>query len=235
MVSRILFTCVVLGLAVTLGIGQPAATKSPREALQPFGDLIGAWNGTGTPTGSRDDVQRNFWTEKMDWGWQFKGKDAWLQVKFEKSKHFLDGELRYVPDKDHYALTLTTLKKEKITYVGALDKRKLTLQRQAGKESERLIFTFLHSNRFLYSYAVVPQGRVLPAIKWTVGATKEGEPFAVGTGKPECVVSGVTASTAVSYMGKTYYVCCSGCRDEFNASPAKYVAEYEANLKKKKK
>jgi YHS domain-containing protein len=24
-------------------------------------------------------------------------------------------------------------------------------------------------------------------------------------------------------MGKTYYVCCSGCRDEFNANPQKYI------------
>jgi YHS domain-containing protein len=37
------------------------------------------------------------------------------------------------------------------------------------------------------------------------------------------------------YMGKTYYFCCSGCRDEFNASPAKYVKEYEEKQAKAKK
>jgi YHS domain-containing protein len=36
-------------------------------------------------------------------------------------------------------------------------------------------------------------------------------------------------------MGKTYYVCCSGCRTEFNESPAKYVAEFEARKAKKSK
>jgi YHS domain-containing protein len=35
----------------------------------------------------------------------------------------------------------------------------------------------------------------------------------------------------VSYMGTTYYVCCSGCRDAFNENPAKVIAEYQ---KKKK-
>ena len=78
-------------------------------------------------------------------------------------------------------------------------------------------------------------GRPFFAKKWSVGATKEGKAFAVGTGKPECIVSGGTGTSAVSYMGKTYYVCCSGCRDEFNATPAKYVTEYEAKLAKKKK
>jgi hypothetical protein len=33
--------------------------------------------------------------------------------------------------------------------------------------------------------------------------------------------------------GKTYYVCCSGCRSEFNANPEKYIKEYEEAKAKK--
>jgi YHS domain-containing protein len=36
-------------------------------------------------------------------------------------------------------------------------------------------------------------------------------------------VSGGAANIAVSYKGKTYYVCCTGCKDEFNANPEKYT------------
>jgi hypothetical protein len=234
MLSRTFAFIAFLGLAATLDADQPAA-KSPREALQVFGDLIGEWRGTGTPMGTQDEKQKGFWTEKMAWEWQFKGKDAWLKVGFEKSKNFTSGELRYVPDKDHFALTLTTIKKEKITYVGTMEKNKLTMEREGDKESQRLIFTFLHSNRFLYGYEVKPEGRPLFAKNWSVGATKEGESFAVGSSKPECVVSGGTGTSTVSFQGKTYYVCCSGCRDEFNASPAKYVKEYEEKLAKTKK
>lgn len=235
MLPRIFVFVAFLAIAATLGADQPPAAKTPREALQAFSDLVGTWNGTGTPVGTREEIQKGFWTEKMDWGWVFKGKDAWIKVDFVKSKNFTAGELRYVPEKDYFTLTLTTLKKEKITYIGALENKVFTLQRDADKESHRLIFTFLHSNRFLYRYEVKADGRPLFAKKWSVGATKEGEVFAVGSGRPECVISGGAGTSAVSFMGKTYYVCCSGCRDEFNANAAKYVKEYEDKQAKTKK
>jgi YHS domain-containing protein len=236
MLARTLAFIAFLGIAGTIDADPP---QSPREAMQAFGDLVGEWRGTGTPVGSLEQKQKGFWSEKMQWGWQFKAKDAWMKVEFDKSKNFTGGELRYVPEKDQFALTLTTLKKEKITYVGALttrDKTKiLTLERDENKDTHRLVFTFLHSNRFLYSYEVKPDGRPLFSKKWSVGATKEGEPFAVGSGAPECIVSGGKGTMTVFYQSKTYHVCCSGCRDEFNASPAKYVKEYEEKLAKGKK
>ena len=38
----------------------------------------------------------------------------------------------------------------------------------------------------------------------------------------------------VEHMGKTYYVCCGGCRDEFRENPEKYIKEFEAKQKAKK-
>jgi hypothetical protein len=35
----------------------------------------------------------------------------------------------------------------------------------------------------------------------------------------------------VTYNGKSYPVCCTGCRDEFNENPEKYVARAEAKAK----
>jgi YHS domain-containing protein len=46
-------------------------------------------------------------------------------------------------------------------------------------------------------------------------------------------VTGGLGTMTVSYEGKTYYVCCSGCRDEFKADPKKYIAEWEAKRKMK--
>jgi YHS domain-containing protein len=59
-----------------------------------------------------------------------------------------------------------------------------------------------------------------------VGLTKEGEQFAAGgsaADRPRCIITGGTATMTVSYQGKTYDICCTGCRDEFNDNPEKYV------------
>lgn len=209
------------------------ATKSAKDALHPFNDLIGTWRGTGTPSGSADEQRQKFWTETFAWEWQFKGGDAWLKVDFAKSKNFTAGELRYLPDKNEFALTVLTPTKEKQTFTGPLKERVLTLERRAGDDTHRLVFTLLHPNRFLYRFDVMPAGKAVFRKVYQVGATKEGVPFASGDGKPECVVSGGLGTMPVTYQGKTYYVCCSGCRTEFNENPAKYVREFEAKQKKK--
>ena len=36
----------------------------------------------------------------------------------------------------------------------------------------------------------------------------------------------------VMHKGKTYYVCCTGCRDAFNDDPEGILAEYEKNKTK---
>ena len=58
---------------------------------------------------------------------------------------------------------------------------------------------------------------------YQVGATKEGEPFADEAKRPECIVSGGRGTIKVSYDGKDYDVCCSGCRDKFKGDPEKYI------------
>jgi hypothetical protein len=225
----------VLAVGAVLAADDPApAPVAPRKALQPLGELIGSWRGTGTataPPGGKAD----FWSESIAWEWQFKGDDAWLKVNFEKSKNFTGGELRYLPEKGQFALTLRTPAKETLTFTGPLKERVLTLDREENGESQRLVFTFLHEGeRYLYRYSLRPAGKTLFAKKYEVGATKEGIAFAAGDGKPECVVSGGLGTMPVTYQGKTYYVCCSGCRTEFNENPAKYVAEFEARKAKKK-
>jgi Archaeal TRASH domain len=234
--SRVLgIVSFVLFIAVPALPADPPAARSPREALQAFGDLIGTWRGSGStsaPAGARPEL----WTEKIGWEWQFKGRDAWLKVAFEKSKHFTDGELRYVPDTDQFALSVRTPGKEAQTFVGPLRDKVLRLERMQNGEVHRLVFTFLHSGeRFLYRYEIRPAGKALFAQKYKVGATKQGITFAGGDGRPECVVSGGLGTIPVTFQGKTYYVCCSGCRSEFNESPAKYVAEFEAKKAKKSK
>jgi YHS domain len=238
-----------MGLAVLLGVcllqAMPAADaptkRNPKEALKEFNSLIGSWRGTGEPEGTRQEKQRGFWVESQNWEWQFKGDDAWLKVDIDKGKYFARGELRYLPDKDLYRLTLVTPDKEELAFDGPLKDGKLTLERadEKKKEAQRIVVTLLHANRFLYRYEVKPENRSDFSRVWQVGVTKEGVAFAgAGDNQPECVVSGGLGKIPVTYKGQTYYVCCTGCRDAFKDDPEKYIKEYQerkANEAKEKK
>ena len=209
--------------------------RSPKEALQAFNDLIGSWRAIGEPEGTRQEKQRGFWTESLRWRWQFKGDDASLKVAVEKGKYFTKGELRYLPDRDLFQLALTTVANENVAFQGRLKDHVLTVEREeeTKKETQRLMLTMLHGTRFLYRYEVRPQGRSFFTRIYQVGATKEGVPFADVPKGPECIVSGGKGTMRVTYNGKEYFVCCSGCRDEFKSDPEKYIKEAEAKANKK--
>jgi hypothetical protein len=211
------------------------APRPPKEALQSFNDLIGSWKATGTPEGTKQQKQEGFWVETVSWGWQFDKDDAWLTVAFGQGKHFKNGTLRYVPEKDAYRLTLLTVEKKTLAFDGTLKDRVLTVERvdDATKESQRFLIRMIHNNRMLYDYETKPDGKPVFTRRYQVGATKEGVPFATASAGPECVVTGGLGTMAVTYKGQTYYVCCSGCRDAFNENPEKIIKEYEAKKKKK--
>jgi hypothetical protein len=220
-------------------------TLTPKEALQPFNVLVGSWRGTGAPEGTREERVAGAWDETIAWEWKFKDQDAWLVITFTKGKHFTKGELRYTPDKDakdaspRFTLALTGTDKATATFVGGLsDKDKvLTLTRTDGPagEEQRLVFSLLHHNRYLYRAETRPANTTVAFTKkYQVGATKEGVAFADVPKGPECIVSGGLGTMKVTYKGKDYYVCCSGCRDEFRADPEKYIKEAETKAKEKK-
>jgi hypothetical protein len=228
---------VCLVAVLTVAADPPAPTPGPREGLQPLNVLIGTWKATGYPEGvSKDERAVGIWTEMITWGWAFKDQDAWLTVRFVKGKHFDSGELRFSSEKNGpFRLTLTTPEKTTQTFSGRLADKTLVFTRTDGPpdQEQRLVFSLLHSNRHLYRFESRPAGSAVAFTKqFQVGATKEGVPFADVPKGPECVVSGGLGTTKVSHMGKDYYVCCSGCRDEFKANPAKYVKEWEARRKK---
>jgi len=231
--------CLALGVLLLASAGPfvVSQSRSSRDALAALGGLVGTWNGTGIPTGSREEQRTGFWTETLTCEWQFKGGDAWLKLAFAKGKHFTSGEIRHVAGASPFRVTLKTTDKKDLTFDGTIKEKVLTVLRhdKDAKEEQRLVVTLLHDNRILYRYDVKPDGRGLFYKRYQVGANKEGVAFATGDGKPECIVSGGLGTMPVSYMGKTYYVCCGGCRDEFRDNAKKYVDEYEQKLKAKRK
>lgn len=217
-----------LGMGLMLALSSVLAAGSgdeqiSKEALQELNEYIGQWKGNGTIAG--DD--RTIWPEKADWGWRFKGKKAWLQLSIPDGKYFKGGELSFDPDEEEYLFQAETKSGEKQLFKGTKKRSRLILERvdPKTKETQQLSMSMAGGGvRFLYQYKVKPANRTLYSDRFMVAFTKEGESFGAAKKKVECIVTGGLGTIAVSYGGRTYYVCCSGCRDAFNADPAKYVA-----------
>ncbi len=47
----------------------------------------------------------------------------------------------------------------------------------------------------------------------------------MGDSYPVCIVTEGRGTIPVTYGGKTYYVCCSGCKDLFEEEPEAILAE----------
>lgn len=240
--SRLVALCVmagVLGLVGPMPAGSSAKDQAKvKDALRELQDFIGGWKGSGSKKlkpGPRDP----FWTETVQWNWRFQGDDCWLAVEFDGGKLFRGAEIRYLLDKKHYQLTATPVEgKDKLVFVGTLKDERLTFERSDAKtkEVQRVrMNTAADGIRFLYLVDRKNDGGTIWRLEAFVETTKIGETLARREKKgPECVVSGGLGTMAVSFLGETFYVCCSGCRDAFNENPKKYVDEFKAAKKGKK-
>jgi YHS domain-containing protein len=222
----------VIGLATTAGVAQPdkkptaADLAKAKKALQEVQDFIGLWNLEGT---QKVGAKTEAWKEKVNWGWKFKDGDAWLVVDFAegKGKYYQNGELRYDVEKKKYVLTLTPAGKDQPAQVleGDFARGVLKAERKDPKTNDVYrvtINTLSEGEKMALKFEKQDGGKGLFASQYAMSGLKDGL-VTGGPKKPECIVSGGAATIQVSYNGKTYYVCCTGCRDEFNANPTKYV------------
>jgi hypothetical protein len=229
-------TVALLGLTATLLSAAPTeAQKENKEKLRELSDVfIGGWKGSAA-TKEKPKGRDPFWDETVNWGWKFKGDDAWLHVEFKGGKFLKSGDIHWDGKKDVYVLTGTPAEgKDKPVFEGKYADEKLTFTRTDAKTKEIQTFRLWVAGEIRLNYRVEKKAsaKALAKLEYKFDATKEGESFGKKEKGPECVVSGGRGTTPVSYNGKTYYVCCSGCADEFKANPKKYVDEFEAKKKK---
>jgi YHS domain-containing protein len=197
-------------------------------ALAPLEYLIGGWKGVGAPEANRVKG----WSETHRWAWKFsKGTPSGLNGTFENDKLIKQAELSYDNASQSFVLKGTGPDGKAVSYQGKLDAtgKVLTLARTADIEGarERLILR-PNSEKIRYTIVVERQAEGSPRFArfMEIGVTKEGEAFAAGSGVtdlPKCIITGGAANMTVTFEGKSYPICCSGCRDEFNDNPAKYV------------
>jgi YHS domain-containing protein len=229
---RSCFLCAAFAAAALVGTAFADAKSDAakaKKALQDLGEFVGTWNLTGE---SKTTGKLVSWKETANLGWKFKGDDAWITVELKDGKYFSTGELRYNVEKKQYLLTIAGADKKPQEFVGEFKRGKLSLKRTDEKSGDvhQLAFNTLSDGiRLSYAYEVQSGGKGLFSGVYKSIGNKDGESLAgaAGSKKPECVVTGGAGTISVSFMGKTYYVCCTGCKEEFDSNPKKYVDAFE--------
>ncbi|WP_417392329.1 hypothetical protein [Gimesia sp.] len=220
------------------------------EALKPLQIMLGDWGGiTFKKTDGFSSV------ETLDWVWdlQTNPQQPALVMQADKSRYYENARLTYLADKQKYQLTITNRAGDKQVYEGEFSvpvekvpgdddpnvmhstyKLSLALVDPPGeKKHAQIILNQQNNNRYLFelydlrgdSYARVD----------TITTRRKGTSFAKSDsdyGDKTCVISGGLGTTQVNYQGKSFWVCCSGCRKAFDADPEKWIAKHEANKKK---
>jgi YHS domain-containing protein len=211
-----------------------AAVAAEDEIPAPFArfePMVGAWKGTARPAENRV----RGWQEKHAWAWKFiKGTPVGMTLAIEGGKVFTKGELTFDPKTSRYTLTATDPPGKPVSFTGAptADNKALVLERTTPEGKERLSIQSAGGG-IRYVMKLDRQAVGAPQFKNAieVGLTKEGESFAAGgeaANLPKCILTDGAATLSVTFNGKSYPVCCTGCRDEFNENPEKYVARAEA-------
>lgn len=234
-----MLAAVVVALVPTFVTADTPERNAAVGQLEPLQGFVGVWKGVGSV--ARGSSQGG-WIEQADWHWKFAGDKASIDFTAPAGKHFVSGKITAV-DKTKFRLEAKSADGTVTGYSGTADAdgvltlaaddaaaaeknggpSRVTIRTRA--EGARLSVLLERKNPTGDAYARLAE----------IGYTRVGSGFGKGSEGPECVVTGGQGTMALTYKGKTYYVCCTGCKDLFDEDPDKAIAEYEARKAKKAK
>jgi YHS domain-containing protein len=227
--GSVLATLALLAIAAD---DKPSARHADQEALKVYGELVGSWRGSGQP---KRGQATGAWKESASWAWKLSGDSAALEIDVETGKYLKSAVLKPGKKAEEFVLDATLADGSKRTFSGKLAKDKplaLTAE-EKGEGVRRVTLSIPNENRFLLLLESEPASKTFARLG-EVGYTRNGVAFATGESGPVCIVTEGRGSIQVSYKGKSYYVCCSGCKDLFNKDPESILAEAAERARKAK-
>ncbi len=222
----------ILILVAALSGDAPPKRAADQAALKTYAGLVGEWKGTGQ---AQRGSAKGSWAESADWAWSLTNDSAALKYASDKGKYLRKGLLKPGPKRGEFLFEATLPDDTKRTFVGktgARDILVLTPEKEVDDGLARITITPLHDTRLLILMeAKDPSGGFTRLGE--VGFTRKGVAFAAGDSTPACIVTEGRGTIEVKYKGKTYYVCCSGCKDLFKQDPEAVLAEAARRSKAK--
>ena len=226
----------LVGLLLFAGPGDnPEQRTEDQRQLQPLQDFIGSWRGVGQP---RRGSTVGSWKQLDKWQWKFEEDRASLYFSTMDGKFFRDGRLRAAGKEGTYELVANPQqeKSDPQSFRGKLDEagRLVLLNPDAiAGQPARITLRLLARGDRMTMLIEQRLGKSFYSRLAEIGCTREGSGFGKGQAFPECIVSGGRGTIEVTFEGKEYFVCCSGCKDFFDDDPRQALAEWQMRLKDK--
>jgi hypothetical protein len=221
-------------------------TEAVRKALDPLQIMTGTWEGT-----TRKGYGGFKAVDEVKWRWDFrtdKSQPALVYVS-DKSPYVRSARLTYLIDNETFQLTTTDPDGAQRVYEGDFSQPvreepgddeklhrsyKLQLRQIADADAKdvwQVVFNQQDNNRYLLDFKKKrPSSGKFDVDIDTIGTQREGVSFALSAsdyGDKTCIVSQGLGTSTITHNGKTYYVCCSGCRGAFEEDPERWIAAAE--------
>ena len=219
--------------------------------LQPLQILLGQWRGT-----TRREYENFKAVDNHEWVWDLRtdAKNPALTINSDKSPYLKQGRLSWNVGDQKFTLTATDTAGTKREFVGdftdpvheivgsddklhkvfRLEFNQVDKSGQASGEMWQLSFEQQENNRYLLEVAK-RRGNAAFARYDTVSTQREGTSFALSDtdyAEKTCIISEGLGTTEIVFKGRSYWVCCSGCKAAFDEDPETWIARAAARPKK---
>jgi hypothetical protein len=225
-------------------------TKPPNiddviNGLRPLQIVLGKWNGV---------VNKAAASEVHEWLWDLRTDKQFpsLVLNVPEGNFFNKARITFDPRVNKYMMT--TVDEEGVTrkYDGVFTSEPEDVPEGDGKTVHRtfklrlseiptpdrntrwqFVFNQQKNNRYLLE-VYRAKGKSDYRRVDTIGTQRDGTSLARSDedyGDRTCVISQGLGTSQVSFKGKSYWVCCSGCAAAFNDDPETWIARFEAKKK----
>ncbi|WP_437229612.1 hypothetical protein SH661x_001534 [Planctomicrobium sp. SH661] len=232
------------------GTGKPSHHASSEQhrrdllaAMMPLQVMLGTWHGTTQrEVGQFKAIDEPVWV----WDFQTNRDQPALVMTSSASPYVREARLTYLTDRGLFQMqAIDPEGKTRIlegNFSGPVEefqgedqkmhvKYKLELTQVEPAEVRdqwQIIFNQQENNRYLQEMA---KKRGSTYLRFdTVATQRQGTSFAksdAGYGEKECVISGGLGTIQLTHQGKSYWVCCTGCKAAFEEDPESWITEYE--------
>ena len=212
-----------------------------KKALKPIQVVLGQWHGI---------IDKSKEYEDLNWVWDWKtdrAQPALAMKTVGDGVLFKSVRLTYLTDAEQFQMTIEEKDGQKRVLQGVFteepsekpgEDKKQTPQRTYklkltengdAKDRWQVVMNQQENNRYLLELS---KARGKNFVRFdTIATQREGTSFALNDSdfkEKTCVISQGLGTIQVSHKGKSYWVCCSGCKAAFEEDPEKWIAKFEA-------